>query len=293
VIKITHKNLDEIVDKHFKNIENYINKNNNKYKIDDINCDLIYKYNKDLEQIIKLSPSDMKELIGISINESPVTIEQFKDLYEVFRNKWAVDLIEKLDIHVCPYCNRENIFKFEDTVKNTARTIATFDHFYSKKQYPFLAVSFYNLIPCCHICNSKFKHKKDFFDIEHLHPYQEDFNSLAKFKLKIESVNYFYDKNEFSIELFAEDEKTKNTIETFRLNDLYQNHKDIVLELIQKREIYPDSYIDELAHNYSGLFKNREDLLRLITCGYVEDKDLNKRPLSKLIKDISEELELI
>jgi hypothetical protein len=46
--------------------------------------------------------------------------------------------------------------------------------------------------------------------------------------------------------------------------------------------------------NYEGsLFKNREDLMRLITCGYVNDEDLHKRPLSKLIKDISEELELL
>ena len=94
--------------------------------------------------------------------------------------------------------------------------------------------------------------------------------------------------------LDKEDIKTNNTIETFRLNDIYQNHKDIVQELIQKREIYPDSYIDELLQEYEGtLFNNREDILRLITCGYVDDKDLHKRPLSKLIKDISEELELL
>jgi hypothetical protein len=50
----------------------------------------------------------------------------------------------------------------------------------------------------------------------------------------------------------------------------------------------------ELMQNYEGtLFKNEEDILRLITCGYVDDKDLHKRPLSKLIKDISEELELL
>jgi len=88
--------------------------------------------------------------------------------------------------------------------------------------------------------------------------------------------------------------KTKNTIETFRLKELYNEHKDIVLELIQKAEIYNDSYIEELMQKYEGsLFKNREDLLRLITCGYVSDEDLHKRPLSKLIKDISEELKLI
>ena len=94
--------------------------------------------------------------------------------------------------------------------------------------------------------------------------------------------------------MYIQDIKTKNTIETFRLEDIYKEHKDIVLELIQKAEIYNESYIDELFNRYEGtLFKSREDLLRLITCGYVTDEEINKRPLSKLIKDISEELELI
>ena len=46
--------------------------------------------------------------------------------------------------------------------------------------------------------------------------------------------------------------------------------------------------------NYSGtIFSSRDELMRLITCGYVNDEDINKRPLSKLIKDISEELEFV
>ena len=90
-------------------------------------------------------------------------------------------------------------------------------------------------------------------------------------------------------------EKVVNShIETFNIQNLYNEHKDIVLELIQKAQIYNESYIDELYQKYEGtLFKNREDVLRHITGGYIEDKDINKRPLSKLIKDISEELDLI
>jgi hypothetical protein len=65
----------------------------------------------------------------------------------------------------------------------------------------------------------------------------------------------------------------------------------IVKELLQKRVIYSDSYIDELFDRYSGiLFSSKEELMRLITCGYISDDDINKRPLSKLIKDISEDL---
>lgn len=63
---------------------------------------------------------------------------------------------------------------------------------------------------------------------------------------------------------------------------------------MQKRVIYSDDYIESLLDEYEGkLFNNKEDLQRLITSGYVEDKDINKRPLSKLIKDISEELDLL
>ena len=58
--------------------------------------------------------------------------------------------------------------------------------------------------------------------------------------------------------------------------------------------MYNDSYLDALMTQYEGtLFKNKEVLLRLITCGYISDDEINKRPLSKLIKDISEELGLI
>ena len=57
--------------------------------------------------------------------------------------------------------------------------------------------------------------------------------------------------------------------------------------------MYDDSYLDELLRKYEGtLFKNKEDLLRLISGGYINEDEINKRPLSKLVKDISEQLEL-
>jgi len=287
MIQITKNNLDKIIDEYYQKSLTLID------NIDDINCDLVCAFDKDFEQIIKLTPYEMDELINIEgISED--RFKNFKIFYNKFRNKYAVWLIEELDIKVCPYCNREYIFKFEDSKKGTSRTIATFDHYYSKSKYPFLAISFYNLIPSCHICNSKFKHTKDFTIEEYLHPYIDDFNTKAKFHTYLK--NSTHSKiDDIYLELKAidkDDKRTQNIITTFRLNDLYQNHKDTVLELIQKREIYPDSYIDELYRNYS-FFNNKEDVLRLITGGYVDDKDLGKRPLSKLIKDISEELELI
>ena len=301
MIKIDITKIDSL--KYYKYIKDYINQKNTKYSLKKINCDLLTIFDKDLEEIISSNPEEIRKLIKISPNDFTKEIIQLKDLYEVFRNKWAVEFIDDLNIKVCPFCNREYIFKFEDGVLGKPRIIASLDHYYDKDTYPFLSVSIFNLIPCCHICNSKFKHTKNFYNEKHLHPYENSFNEKVKFSQFFNNVNEenkkysLLSKERISLSLKPLDKKdiaTQNTIDTFRLETLYQEHKDIVLELIQKREIYPDSYIDDLFQQYEGtLFKNREDVLRHITGGYIEDKDINKRPLSKLIKDISEELDLI
>lgn len=303
MIQIKNNNLDELAKKYYKKIKDFITQNNTKYNLDNINCDLVNLFDKDLEEIVISKPSSLRELIKISPSVYTNEIIELKDLYNSFRNKWGYDLLNDLNLKVCPFCNREYIFKFTDKLKSENRIIATLDHYYDKDRYPFLAVSFFNLIPSCSICNSKFKHTKNFYEEIHLHPYENDFNKKAKFTHFFQDSNEqnkhysIFSKDRISLELNLidkDDFKTKNTIETFRLNELYNEHKDIVVELIQKAEIYNDSYIDELMTNYEGtIFKNREDLMRLITCGYVNDEDINKRPLSKLTKDISEELGLI
>lgn len=50
---------------------------------------------------------------------------------------------------------------------------------------------------------------------------------------------------------------------------------------------------NEEESDKAKLFKNKEDLLRLIFGGYIADEELGKRPLSKLTKDILEQLEII
>lgn len=199
----------------------------------------------------------------------------------------AYDLAKKLNIKSCPYCNRNYTFTVVAGDEEILRP--DIDHYYDKDTYPILALSFYNLIPSCIECNRTLKGTTHFNVKEFLHPYQDDFNTQAKFSHTLKSLD------KIEIELTTNDKRTQNLIDTFKLEKIYNDgYKDIVQELIQKREIYPDSYIDDLLQKYEGvLFNNREDILRLITCGYINDKDMHKRPLSKLIKDISEELEFL
>lgn len=75
--------------------------------------------------------------------------------------------------------------------------------------------------------------------------------------------------------------------------DQYKHHRDFVIELIQKKYLYSDDYLNALYKQYEGtIFRNREDILRLVTTNFVDEKDLKNRPLSKLTRDIAEQLDL-
>lgn len=251
------------------------------------------------EKIIKADYDYMQKLVKF-LDDNPKRYElksKEKDYFlEMYKRLQKANFIKQLNINVCPYCNRNYIFNFSKN--NREEATAQLDHFFDKKDYPYLAISLYNLVPSCSTCNQRKSSKRENI----FYPYLESFNESAKFRYKgiksiakDEKIDFLDSKRVmFDIEAIKDDEKVEKHIEVFNLKNLYEEHKDIVSELLQKKEIYNDSYIEELMQKYEGtLFKNREDLLRLITCGYMNDDDLHKRPLSKLIKDISEELKLI
>ncbi|MDD2886221.1 MAG: hypothetical protein PHY66_00355 [Aliarcobacter sp.] len=253
-----------------------------------------YHKELDLEKLITLEYKelyDLKTFIDKNKSFTELNKTQKDYFYTLYKRLKNPEYIKDLDITVCPYCNRNYIFNFKkpDSLEATAQL----DHFFDKSTYPYFSVSIFNLVPSCQTCNQRKSKKQN----EIYHPFIESLNDDVKFKLKLKDSKFYYDKN--SLEIVTEVNKNKEEvvnshIETFNIQNLYNEHKDIALELIQKAQIYNESYIDELYQKYEGtLFKNREDVLRHITGGYIEDKDINKRPLSKLIKDISEELDLI
>ena len=278
MIKIPTPNLEELAQKHFEVL---------KSKIKFPTC----KYS--LEEVITAKPQKLHEIA--MAYKGNTTFNFMINLYDNFCNKKkrydAYDLAESLHVNVCPYCNRNNTFTVHS--KNGS-TRPQFDHFYDKAIYPILALSFYNLIPSCPTCNSSIKGRKRFSLTTHIHPYVEGFDDKARFALHVKDSSFYYDEKGFDLELSSNDAKAKKNIKDFALEEIYKNHKDIVLELIQKSIMYNESYIEELMKNYEGtLFKNEEDLLRLIFGGYIADEDLGKRPLSKLTKDILEQLEIV
>lgn len=209
----------------------------------------------------------------------------------------AYNLSEVLNIDVCPYCNKNYTYTIVN--KTHQYTRPDFDHFLAKEKYPYFAMSFYNLIPSCQVCNRTLKLRKEFLLTTHLHPYKDDFNSIKKFTTtkplllcnnEKDFEIKFKDKSEDTILL----EKANKNIEDFALPLQYNKHKDIVLELKNRYELYNDDSIKNILKDTEVFKKKGEEYIKsLIMCSSTKDKDINKRPLSKLIKDISEELDLI
>jgi hypothetical protein len=196
--------------------------------------------------------------------------------------------IKNMDLGSCPYCNRNYVF----SVNKKGSVKPEIDHFYPKSIYPYLAVSYFNLIPSCPTCNGfGAKESKDTFYVYPItNPYELKENDF-KFSISPESIDFFNVENEkynfdsFEIGIYG----NKANLEVFKLEELYKQHKDVVLELLIKKAYYPKSYIDELK----SFGFSEDEVYRYLVCNYKNDEDLHKRPLSKLIKDISEELNLI
>ncbi len=224
------------------------------------------------------------------------------------RNRWdAYTLAAELGINVCAYCNRNFTFTLASGKNKVVRP--EFDHFLPKSSYPYLALSFYNLIPSCHICNSNFKLDLPFNLDEYIHPYLASLDSIVRFSVELTGMpgaDLIKEKSNFGVAFFygnlksfkivltsrphataAEVVKAKKNIEAFKLLLLYEMHKDMVVEMIQNAILYDSTYIDALFNKFNGtLFNTREDVLRHITKNYHNGIDMPKRAFSKLSKDI-------
>ena len=201
----------------------------------------------------------------------------------------AYDLASNLNIPTCIYCNRI----YTKTVINPSKiTRPTFDHWFSKIDYPLLALSFFNLIPSCSICNSSVKGNNVFQIDTHFHPYvkHSDDNLKIDFKFSYEHKDY----STFKFKIKHNNDFSKNSIEAFKLKEIYETHEDEIGDLRRLREVYSDKYLEILKKNILGNTTiSDKEIYRLAFGTYIDETKFDRRPLSKMKKDILEELGIL
>lgn len=281
------------------NINDYLN---------DININTIEQSLKSLRPRTKYQNiiDNLKEIIKA---ELPIIESQFKSLsqplskkekkkvenifnYSGYRTKANfMGHFKKLGIKSCPFCNNNYIYFYE---KNAGQynTLATLEHYYPKAKYPHLSLSFYNLIPSCSTCNSKFK-GNDTHEGNILHPYYENFDDKAKFSVSVDSLPV-HKSIELSVKLNSNDDRCNKSIDRFQLDKIYTQHSDIAQEIWNKAQVYNEDRIKELYNSfYKQLGYSEEDIKNFVFCNYLNQKDINKRNHSKLTQDILKQFNLL
>lgn len=214
-------------------------------------------------------------------------VKCYSDIYKRFsRRIVAYEILKIMNVNVCPYCNRQYTF----TIKKKTRP--EFDHFYNKNEYPYLAISIYNLVPSCGLCN---KGKSTSSADGLLYPYEESFEDTDKaiyFVITNLILNVF-NKEKINVKLESKNDN-KNIIDVynkcFNIEKLYNEHSDYISDILQKKYIFNDDAIKCIYDAYNDIFDSPSKVKQLIFGAYESDS-MGQRPLSKLTKDILQQLE--
>lgn len=240
----------------------------------------------------------LKSAISIIGEIDELKDEGFHKLYNNFtQRKLGKEWAELINVNICPYCNRSYIFTLK---KSGVRP--QYDHFFPKSAYPYLAVSMYNLIPCCAVCNTAKSNFNTYDKITGkeilMYPYNDEYG----YDLSIQT-SY---SGDFSCWLGASDKfgltvkpattagedlkhKADDTRRVLHLNELYEKHKDYVKDIINRTYIYNDDYIESLLEEYPELFQSLEEVKNFVYINYLEKENWGNRILAKLTFDIMRE----
>lgn len=303
------RNLDQFSKEHYNIVKERIIRNASelipKY-------DYVFLEENNLFELITAKPVKLLTLntvynrdLKCSQLTNPSYNDIIKNISKVIDYEWftrggttspAYDLSKKLNFNTCPYCNRNYTITAELTGKNKGIR-PDFDHFFPKSDFPLLALSFYNLIPSCLVCNRSVKTSAPVDSLEYIHPYLEGFDSVYKFNyhpVDHESAIGLNHNLEISFEPNnSQADKVlrceKNNI-LFKLDEIYQaSHTSEVGDLLRKHYVSNGKYLSILSKTFPEI-GSKDELYRLAFGNYYDPDHLEKRPLSKLTKDIVDQL---
>lgn len=292
------KGLEPILDSEFKillcELLNLIN-------IENLDRNIITAKPEHLSVIIRYIEYKFNILLDSDYSNNNFTYRKLlrKIFYYDYYDRWdAYELASQLNVNICPYCNRIPTYTIGNSFKKGTRP--QFDHFFDKARYPYLNLSIYNLVPSCSICNSSYKHNKEFNLSDHLHPYLKGFDcENIKFTLEVDKIEDLlsvtdtsYKINNYNIGFKCDPLKSlPKNIDDLGLKELYNYDKSYTDDIIKKSLIYNKDYIDSIYKLWEGsIFGSKEEIKNLVMGNYLNIEDINKRPLGKLTKDITEEL---
>lgn len=155
------------------------------------------------------------------------------------------------------------------------------DHLLPRSKCPILGLSLFNFVPSCQVCNEKLKHdieigtnKEEWLKISPTYSKSKLCDDMVIKMIPESSCTTFFDlrKNNGNYQLSFEPRNVKvydRYIQTFKLQDRYNYHKELALQILDLKERYPEEKRKEISRllspsgpeRYSELQIN-EDIFR-------------------------------
>ncbi len=263
-----------------------------------------------LEKLITSRPPVLKEMIeeirtttsvnffSVEKNYSKATLTDFGKIvrnvfnYESYRDSDdCQNYCDSFRLGFCPYCNivSVEVIKTKGLKGNDRKqALLQIDHFYPRSRHPYLALSFFNLIPGCGICNSPLKGDKRFDIDTHFNPFDKRFDDFFKFYLREGLLD---SESDVVIKYENKQAYASDSLRDFNLESRYNTpaHKRMVYHLVQNFRHHSKGVTNSTISQFDELFADADEALQRLLENYnvpVSQKTINDVYLGKLKRDL-------
>lgn len=211
-------------------------------------------------------------------------------------------LASNLGFNTCVYCNRNytntitsgvRINKFKNKRISPKLLIArpTLDHWFPQAHYPILALSFFNLIPACSVCNSSVKGQARLSLSDHFHPYykSDKIDKQMQYRFDFDLL----DSEKAKVIIQTGNDFSKKSINEYKIEEMYSSHDDELRNLIMLKKHFGTSYLTNLSSILEDSNITTRQMQNLIFGRVASDEEMVKSPLSKFKADILEKLNVL
>ena len=221
-------------------------------------------------ELVKIAKEykDLMDAVGTDARRNAIKAQlkdvfKYDDYYQSHRiAPFFREHAEEMKLHTCHYCNMAyiNTFDFVDDSNGTKRRMSHFDldHVLEKADYPILALSLFNLVPSCPICNERMKRDKALAKSQKLlkkfSPTSGTFHFDCNVSMELMPVGGIvkrpFLKNRDAYELDFDchlDRSYQKYIKMFRLKERYNYHKAEALRLKDLKMRYPATNVSSIA----------------------------------------------
>ncbi len=166
------------------------------------------------------------------------------------------DRASALGITSCHYCDLSyiNVYTLKSSGANQTRRHFDLDHFLPKSECPIIALSLFNFVPSCQVCNSRIKLANTIGSNKRQHdkfnPASDkyDFDKNVKIRLRMNTPSAsFSNPNDYYIHYSCNGGYGK-VVDFFHLEERYEFHKVEAIRLKRLKSRYPKSAIRKIAN---------------------------------------------